>query len=112
LRDSIRIALQRNLTIRLADLDLETAESGRAQALAEILPKLSTLRDYTPQSEAPSIELPADFSAVLRLPSSISTEMVEAEALLTQARTHYFNAIYDHHLAAFALQKATGVILE
>jgi outer membrane protein TolC len=41
-----------------------------------------------------------------------STEVVDAEALLTQARTNYFNAIYDHHLAAYALQKATGVILE
>jgi len=38
--------------------------------------------------------------------------VVDAEALLTQARTNYFTAIYDHHLAAFALQKATGVILE
>jgi len=41
-----------------------------------------------------------------------STEVVDAEALLTQARTNYFNAIYDHHLASFALKKATGVILE
>jgi outer membrane protein len=29
-----------------------------------------------------------------------STEMVVTEALLTQACTNYFNAIYDHHLAA------------
>ena len=41
-----------------------------------------------------------------------STDVVDAEALLTQARTNYFNALYDDHLAAFALQKATGVILE
>ena len=41
-----------------------------------------------------------------------STEVVDAEALLTQARTHHFNALYDDHLAAFALQRATGVILE
>jgi outer membrane protein len=41
-----------------------------------------------------------------------STEVVDAEALLTQARTNYFNAIYDHHLASFALKKATGVILD
>ena len=41
-----------------------------------------------------------------------STEVVDAEALLTQARTNYFNAIYDYHLAAFALKKATGVILD
>jgi outer membrane protein TolC len=41
-----------------------------------------------------------------------STEVVDAEPLLTQARTHHFNALYDDHLAAFALQRATGVILE
>jgi outer membrane protein len=41
-----------------------------------------------------------------------STDVVDAEALLTQARTNYFNAIYDYHLASFALKKATGVILE
>jgi outer membrane protein TolC len=41
-----------------------------------------------------------------------STEVVDAEALLTQARTNYFNAIYDHQLASFALRKATGVILD
>jgi outer membrane protein len=41
-----------------------------------------------------------------------STEVVDAEALLTQARTNYFNAIYDHHLASFALKRATGVILD
>jgi hypothetical protein len=33
LRDSIRIALERNLTIRLADRDIQSAEGGRAQAL-------------------------------------------------------------------------------
>jgi outer membrane protein TolC len=38
--------------------------------------------------------------------------VVDAKALLTQARANYFNAIYDHHLAAYALQKATGMILE
>jgi outer membrane protein len=41
-----------------------------------------------------------------------STEVVDAEVLLTLARANYFNAIYDHHLAAYALQKATGMILE
>jgi outer membrane protein len=41
-----------------------------------------------------------------------STEVVDAEALLTQARTNYFYVLYEHLLAAFALQKATGVILE
>jgi outer membrane protein TolC len=41
-----------------------------------------------------------------------STEVVDAEALLTQARTNYFNAIYDYQLASFALRKATGVILD
>jgi hypothetical protein len=76
------------------------------------LPKLSTILDYTRQSEAPSTEPPADSFAVLGRPLSTSIEVVDAEALLTQARTNYFNAIYDHHLAAFALQKATGVTLE
>jgi len=41
-----------------------------------------------------------------------STEVVDAEALLMQARTNYINAIYDHHLAVYALKKATGMILE
>ena len=41
-----------------------------------------------------------------------STDVVDAEALFAQARTNYFNALYEHLLAAFALQKATGVILE
>jgi outer membrane protein TolC len=41
-----------------------------------------------------------------------SAEVIDAEALLTQARTNYFNALYDHHQAIFALRKATGLILE
>jgi outer membrane protein TolC len=41
-----------------------------------------------------------------------STEVVDAEALLTQARTNYYDALYDYHLASFALKKATGTILE
>jgi outer membrane protein len=76
LRDSIRIALERNLTIRLADRDIQTAESTRAQAFAEFLPKLSTFLDYTRKSEAPSIELPADLSAALGLPPSTSTTRI------------------------------------
>jgi outer membrane protein len=41
-----------------------------------------------------------------------STEVIDAEALLTQAHANYVNAVYDHHLAAYALKRATGVILE
>lgn len=73
LRDSVALALARNLTIRLAERDLEAAASERAQAFAEFLPKLSALVDYTHRSEAPDLELPAELFALapgITFPSS------------------------------------------
>lgn len=37
-----------------------------------------------------------------------STEVLDAQTLLTQARTNYFNALYDHNLAKARLQRAMG----
>jgi len=37
-----------------------------------------------------------------------STEVLDAQTLLTQARTNYFTAFYDHYLAAARLQRAIG----
>jgi outer membrane protein TolC len=55
LDDSIALALDRNLTIRQAERDVQTAASGRDQALAEFLPKFSALLDYIHKSEAPTV---------------------------------------------------------
>jgi outer membrane protein TolC len=41
-----------------------------------------------------------------------SAEVVDTAALLPQARTNFFNAVYDAQLATFALKKATGASLE
>jgi outer membrane protein TolC len=37
-----------------------------------------------------------------------TTEVLDAQALLTRARTNYFNALIDHHLAKARLQRAMG----
>ena len=37
-----------------------------------------------------------------------STEVLDAQTLLSQARTNYYNALYDHHLAKAALLRAIG----
>jgi outer membrane protein len=36
------------------------------------------------------------------------TEVLDAQTLLTQARTNYYNALYAHHLARARLQRAVG----
>jgi len=37
-----------------------------------------------------------------------STEVLDAQTLLTQARVNYYGALYDHHLAQAALLRAIG----
>ncbi|MDY7037322.1 MAG: TolC family protein, partial [Thermodesulfobacteriota bacterium] len=37
-----------------------------------------------------------------------STEVLDAQTLLTQARTNYYNALYDHNLAKAKLLRAKG----
>jgi outer membrane protein len=37
-----------------------------------------------------------------------STEVLDAQSLLTRARTNYYNALYDHNLAKAKLQRAIG----
>ncbi|MDY6881790.1 MAG: TolC family protein [Desulfatiglans sp.] len=37
-----------------------------------------------------------------------STEVLDAQTLLTQARTNYFSALYDHNLARASLKRALG----
>ncbi|MBN1906895.1 MAG: TolC family protein [Deltaproteobacteria bacterium] len=37
-----------------------------------------------------------------------STEVLDAQTLLTQARSNYYSALYDHHLAKAALLRAIG----
>lgn len=37
-----------------------------------------------------------------------STEVLDAQTLLTQARVNYYSALYDHHLAKAALLRAVG----
>ena len=37
-----------------------------------------------------------------------STEVLDAQTLLTQARTNYYNALYDHNLAKAKLHRAMG----
>ena len=37
-----------------------------------------------------------------------STEVLDAQTLLTQARVNYYSALYDHHLAKAALLRAMG----
>ncbi len=39
-----------------------------------------------------------------------STEVLDAQALLTQARTNYYRALYSHHLARARLERALGAM--
>lgn len=39
-----------------------------------------------------------------------STEVLDAQTLLTQARSNYYRALYSHHLARARLERALGVI--
>jgi outer membrane protein len=82
LRDSIAIALERNLTIRLAERDVQTAGSGRDQALAEFLPRLSAWLDYTHKSQAPSLELVPDSLTIPGLPPALSSALDNARISL------------------------------
>lgn len=82
LRDSIAIALERNLSIRLAERDVQTAESGRDQAFAEFLPRLSALLDYTHKSEAPTLDLVPDSLTIPGLPPAISSALDNARISL------------------------------
>jgi outer membrane protein len=38
-----------------------------------------------------------------------STEVLDAQTLLTEAKTYYYNALYDYHLARARLKRAMGV---
>ena len=82
LQDSIAIALDRNLTIRLAERDVQTAVSSREQALAEFLPKFSTLLDYMHKSEAPTLDLVPNSLIVPGLPPAINTALDNARISL------------------------------
>jgi outer membrane protein len=82
LRDSIAIALERNLTIRLAERDVQTAGSGRDQAFAEFLPRLSAWLDYTHKSQAPSLELVPDSLTIPGLPPALSSALDNARISL------------------------------
>jgi outer membrane protein TolC len=39
-----------------------------------------------------------------------STEVLDAQALLTRARTNYYRALYSHHLARARLERAIGLL--
>ncbi len=39
-----------------------------------------------------------------------STEVLDAQTLLTQARTNYYRALYSHHLARARLERAIGAL--
>jgi len=72
LRESITLAFEHNLSIRLAEHDIHVAESGRDHAFAEFLPKLSTLLEYTHKSEAPTLDFSSELFSALGLPSPTS----------------------------------------
>ncbi|MBI3325824.1 MAG: TolC family protein [Nitrospinae bacterium] len=72
LRESITLAFEHNLTIRLAEHDIHLAESGRDQAFGEFLPTLSTLLEYIHKSEAPNIDFSPELFSALGLPSPTS----------------------------------------
>jgi outer membrane protein TolC len=82
LRDSIAMALDRNLTIRLAERDVQAAESRRDQAFAEFLPRLSALLEYTHKSEPPSLDLVPDSLLVPGLPPPFSGALSNARISL------------------------------
>ncbi len=39
-----------------------------------------------------------------------STEVLDAQTLLTEARTNYYRALYSHHLARARLERAIGIL--
>jgi len=87
LEDSIRFELKKAL------MDMETAEekiptAEKAVSQAEENLRVSEER-YTAQS-------------------TTSTEVLDAQTLLSQARMNYYNALYDHKLAKATLKRAMG----
>ena len=43
-----------------------------------------------------------------KVQATTSTEVLDAQTLLSQARMNYYNALYDHHLAKASLLRAVG----
>jgi outer membrane protein len=81
-------------------LDLKTA----ILALADAEEKIPTTRKAVEQGEENLRVSEERYKAQV----STITEVLDAQTLLTQARTNYFNAFYDHKLAKARLQRALG----
>jgi len=43
-----------------------------------------------------------------KVQATTSTEVLDAQTLLTQARSNYYDALYDHNLAKVRLKRAIG----
>ena len=81
-------------------LELKTA----ILALADAEEKIPTTRKAVEQGEENLRVSEERYKAQV----STITEVLDAQTLLTQARTNYYNAFYDHKLAKARLQRALG----
>jgi len=87
IEDSIRLAIKK------AVLDLEETEKN-----------IPTSKKAVSQAEENLRVSQERYKAQV----TTSTEVLDAQTLLSQARTNYYNALYDHKLAKAALLRAIG----
>lgn len=87
LKDQIR------LEIKQAYLDLDEAEKNIPTAMKAVEQAEENLRVSRERYEAQV---------------ATSTEVLDAQTLLTRARTNYYSALYSHHLARARLERALG----
>ena len=87
LEDQIRLELQQAiLDLEVADQNIPTTEKAVEQAEENL--RVSEQR--------------------YRAQVTTMTEVLDAQTLLTRARTNYYNALYDHNLAKARLRRALG----
>ena len=87
LEDQVRLELQQAiLDLEVADQNIPTTEKAVEQAEENL--RVSEQR--------------------YRAQVTTMTEVLDAQTLLTRARTNYYNALYDHNLAKARLRRALG----
>jgi outer membrane protein TolC len=82
-----------NLNIKQAMLDLEAADKNIAPTQKAVEQAEENLRVSEERYKAQV---------------TTSTEVLDAQTLLTQSRMNYYNALYNHILAKAKLQRAIG----
>jgi len=114
LDQSIKIALERSLSLRAAEEEIKSKEFEERSARADFYPKLSTYYSYT-RIDTSTVNDATYTTYVYSPPSSFtpkqvatSTDVLDAQTLLAHARSNYFNALSEHDIALAQLERAMG----